>query len=173
MAGRRAPVESVTEQGLTHVGEVEFCNAFRDLEPGESMVYYQGHLSHASLTRRNSEEARALVISIGQAAMQFEQEGRAELTQRRVGRQGSACWDYIIVKRRQVDEDGRCHWLEVFGTRVRHVERREVPVRKMSTHQVEMRQRFLQRHGHYAAGNIAVLDKKLDSRVVMRPSYLN
>ena len=150
-------------EGSSFANYETFCRAFCELPPGGSLPYFVGFLACA---RDKDEDIKA----IGAAAMQFEQEGRAELTQVRLFRR---CWEYRIMKRRQVNEEGRCHW-ESFNTHTRSGDRRSIPVKKVSTYLAEDRAAFLRHNPHLSPLDIAEVEPRLNKPARnLRPSYSN
>ena len=91
-------------------------HAFRALEPGETLVYHVGYLAIDRRGRgawKNATPEARMLHDVAHAAMAYEQEGRAELTCRRIrppceGAVGF--YEYLLTKRRVVDESAGCDW---------------------------------------------------------------
>ena len=166
---KKTPSPPAYEVGLKYLKDSAFCAAFRALVPGEALVYYTGHLSHARLAKGPSEEVRPLIKEIASAAMQFEQEGRAELVQHRLAKK---VWEYSIVKRHAVVEGGRCRW-DQFGSRNHGSTVSITAPLSLSRSKFEERKRFLATYPSLSPGNFAVHDEKLDGNPRIRMSYAN
>src|ERR1051326_3795440 len=127
----------------------EFEHAFRTLQPGAALSYHVGFLANDREEKGKSEDTPITLLGrIANAAMQLEQEGRAELVQRRLdwGAKHSQ-YEYIIHKRREVNEEAACDW-KSFGSRVRQRDRRNLPIRQLPAYHYDLRQSFFQRNKH-------------------------
>ncbi len=152
----------------------EFEHAYRDLKPGHQLAYHEGYLPWDKAAREQVRKEPGIKTPAGKetvtgavarVAMALEQEGRAEIVQRR---HGSFHYEYIIIKRHEVDEEGRCEW-ESFVSRARShlTDRQIIPARerRLSTHNFELRESFLRRNPHLTAIDTAVRATPRDSRI--------
>ncbi|MDP1604856.1 MAG: hypothetical protein Q8M03_16510 [Legionella sp.] len=79
--------------------DIDLCVWVSDAEPGDSLIYYRGHLSHdrAPMPRVYPDEPRWRLDWLAQRALFLNAHGWIDLVQRR---RGPAVWDYVAVKRR-------------------------------------------------------------------------
>lgn len=79
--------------------DIDLCAWVSDAQPGDSLVYYRGHLSHdrARVARVYTDEPRWRLDWLARRALVLNANGWIDLVQRR---RGPAVWDYIAIKRR-------------------------------------------------------------------------
>lgn len=78
--------------------DIDLCVWVSDAEPGDSLVYYRGHLSHdrVPVTRVYADEPRWRLDWLARRALILNADGWIDLVQRR---RGPAAWDYVAIKR--------------------------------------------------------------------------
>lgn len=149
--------------------------AFVVLPIGMKLLYHVGYLAiDRGKTVKTSEtteptlaprltEAAETLNSVALRAMRFEQEGRAELIQVKRSRY---VYEYWIVKRCEVNEEGRCRW-EKFAATSRTLlkdRRRRVDLgqKELGRSHFSQRQAFFLRNPHLSPINQAVHAPCLD-----------
>ena len=80
------------------MNDVDLCVWVADAQPGDSLVYYTGHLSRDRLPHNDgySDAIRRKIAELGNAAWMLGEENWLHLVQRRVS---YGCWDYIAVRK--------------------------------------------------------------------------
>ena len=80
------------------MNDVDFCVWVADAQPGDSIIYYTGHLSRDRLPHRDgyADAIRRKISELGNAAWMLGDENWVHLVQRRVS---YGCWDYIAVRK--------------------------------------------------------------------------
>jgi len=80
------------------MNDVDLCVWVADAQPGDSLVYYTGHLSRDRLPHNDgySDAIRRKIAELGNAAWILGDENWVYLIQRRVS---MGCWEYIAVRR--------------------------------------------------------------------------
>lgn len=80
------------------MNDVDICVWVADAQPGDSIVYYTGHLSRDRLPHKDgySEPVRRKIGELGNAAWMLGDENWVHLVQRHVS---YGCWDYIAVRK--------------------------------------------------------------------------
>ena len=80
------------------MNDVDLCVWVADAQPGDSIIYYTGHLSRDRLPHRDgyADAIRRKISELGNAAWMLGDENWVHLVQRRVS---YGCWDYIAVRK--------------------------------------------------------------------------
>jgi hypothetical protein len=80
------------------MNDVDLCVWVADAQPGDSIIYYTGHLSRDRLPHRDgyADAIRRKIGELGNAAWMLGDENWVHLVQRRVS---YGCWDYISVRK--------------------------------------------------------------------------
>jgi hypothetical protein len=80
------------------MNDVDLCVWVADAQPGESIIYYTGHLSRDRLPHRDgyADAIRRKIGELGNAAWMLGDENWVHLVQRRVS---YGCWDYIAARK--------------------------------------------------------------------------
>jgi hypothetical protein len=80
------------------MNDVDLCVWVADAKPGDSLIYYTGHLSRDRLMHSEGfdEPVRCKLGELGNAAWMLGEENWVHLVQRRVS---YGCWDYIAVRK--------------------------------------------------------------------------
>lgn len=83
------------------MNDVDLCVWVADAKPGDSLIYYTGHLSRDRLMHSEGfdEPVRRKLCELGNAAWMLGEENWLHLVQRRVS---YGCWDYIGVRKAEV-----------------------------------------------------------------------
>lgn len=80
------------------MNDVDLCVWVADAKPGDSLIYYRGHLSRDRQMHSEGyeEPLRRKIGELGNAAWSLGDENWVHLIQRRVS---YGCWDYIVVRK--------------------------------------------------------------------------
>ena len=80
------------------MNDVDLCVWVADAQPGDSIIYYTGHLSRDRLPHRDgyADAIRRKIGELGNAAWMLGDENWVHLVQRRVS---YGCWDYIAARK--------------------------------------------------------------------------
>jgi len=83
------------------MNDVDLCVWVADAKPGDSLIYYTGHLSRDRLMHSEGfdEPVRRKLGELGNAAWMLGEENWVHLVQRRVS---YGCWAYIAVRKAEV-----------------------------------------------------------------------